>query len=73
MRPVNLDEFRRNLASAQAIVALAAMAVEGTGQDVPQEALWRTLHAASDIIGTCVAEFDSNAFEAAWRGRAVQP
>ena len=72
MSPANLDDFRRNLTAAQAIVTVAAIAVEGTGQDIPQEALWRTLHAASDIIGNCVAEFDSDAFEAAWRGKAVR-
>jgi hypothetical protein len=73
MRPIDLDEFRRQLAGAQAIVEALAIATEmGAVEEMPQETLWRTLHASSDMVRDCIVQFDSDAFEAAWRGKAVR-
>jgi hypothetical protein len=72
-RAVNLDEFRRQLAGARAIVEALAIAAEmGAVEEMPQETLWGSLHAASDMVQDCIDQFDSDAFEAAWRGKAVR-
>lgn len=74
MKPVNLDDFRRQLAGAQAIVYTVAIATEmGAAEEIPQETMWRTLHVAGDMVKDCIDQFDSDAFKQAWRGRAVKP
>jgi hypothetical protein len=68
---VNLDEFRWNLAAIGAIVETVRNAVE-SNPDAPQESTWRTLSVAVDLCHRCLTEFDSDAFEAAWKRPAAQ-
>jgi hypothetical protein len=63
---VDLDEFRWNLAAIGAIVETVRNAVE-SNPDTPQESTWRTLSVAADLCHRCLTEFDSDAFEAAWK------
>jgi hypothetical protein len=68
MTPVDLDDFRWNLAAAYSVVKVTQLAVEGN-PDTPQEAVWRTLAVAADLTEQCLNEFDSAAFAAAWNAR----
>ena len=66
---VNLDDFRWNLAAVASLVRVIQIAVESAGTDIPQEDLWRALAVAAELSDQNLAEFDSEAFEAAWRKR----
>jgi hypothetical protein len=71
-KPIDLDDWRYRLAGGQAIVKAMAIAAEaGQLAEMPDETVWRTLHAAADQIADCLDEFDSDLYALAWAGQQV--